>query len=140
MRHHLAQARGKYRIMNIQQLDHLVLTVNDLQASINFYCHVLGMQLVEFAGNRKALKFGTQKINLHQSGEEFKPHANKPLSGSADLCFIVETPIDAIEQELNKNSIKIEEGPVIRSGSCGPINSLYIRDPDKNLIELSVRV
>jgi len=126
--------------MNIQQLDHLVLTVNDVQTSINFYCHVLGMQLVKFADNRKALKFGSQKINLHQAGKEFRPHANKPVSGSADLCFIVNTPIDTIEQELKQNNITIEEGPVIRSGSSGQINSLYIRDPDKNLIELSVRI
>jgi len=126
--------------MNIQQLDHLVLTVDNIQTSINFYCQVLGMQLIEFADHRKAVKFGSQKINLHQSGKEFEPHANKPLSGSADLCFIVATPIEEIKQELKKNNIKIEEGPVIRNGSCGPINSLYIRDPDKNLIELSVRI
>lgn len=123
--------------MKLMQLDHLVLSVKDIQSSIDFYTQVLGMQLVEFGDNRKALKFGQQKINLHQAGAEFKPHAEKPCSGSADLCFLVETDIEKIKQELDNNKIEIEMGPINRSGSTGPIVSLYIRDPDKNLIELS---
>ncbi len=123
--------------MKIQQLDHLVLTVNNIKGSIDFYTQILGMQLVEFGDNRKALKFGSQKINLHEMGKEFKPHAYTPTCGSADLCFIVKTKLETVEKELIKNKIEIEQGPIKRTGSTGPILSLYIRDPDNNLIELS---
>jgi len=124
--------------MKIQQLDHLVLTVSNIQLSIDFYTRALGMQLITFGDDRKALKFGHQKINLHPAGHEFKPHAKKPTCGSADLCFIVETALEEISEELNRLNIPIEMGPVRRTGSTSPLTSIYIRDPDNNLIELSV--
>jgi len=123
--------------MKVKRLDHLVLTVKDIQVSVDFYTQVLGMTLVEFADNRKALQFGLQKINLHQLGHEYRPHAETPTSGSADLCFILDTPIEKIQQELYNKNIAIIEGPITRTGSNGEIISLYIHDPDKNLIELS---
>jgi len=123
--------------MQISHLDHLVLTVRDIQQSIDFYTQVLGMQLVEFANNRKALKFSNQKINLHQAGNELKPHADNPAAGSADLCFIVKTPVIEIINELKQHHIPIETGPVERNGATKPLISIYIRDPDNNLIELS---
>lgn len=123
--------------MKIQQLDHLVLTVKNLQTSINFYTDVLGMQLVEFSDNRKALKFGKQKINLHQAGNEFTPHAASPTPGSADLCFIVASSIEETIQKLESKQVEIESGPVERTGATHKLISVYIRDPDNNLIELS---
>ena len=123
--------------MKIKQLDHFVLTVSNIQTSVHFYTEILGMQHITFADNRSALTFGNQKINLHQYKNEFKPHAKKPTCGSADLCFIVETPIEKIQQELFEKNVAIEEGPIKRSGSSGEIISVYIRDPDENLIELS---
>ncbi len=122
-------------------LDHLVLTVDDIDATLEFYENVLGMQAIQFVpsggGPRWALKFGTQKINLHQAGAEFEPKASHPQPGSADLCFLSDTPLAAWTQHLNVRSIAIEEGPVTRSGASGPINSIYIRDPDNNLIEIA---
>lgn len=123
--------------MKIQQLDHLVLTVKDLQASIEFYTDILGMQLVEFTNNRKALKFNQQKINLHQAGNELQPHAAKPTTGSADLCFIIDSPVNEVALFLQQRNVIIEEGPVQRTGANKPLLSIYIRDPDNNLIELS---
>ncbi|RLQ94661.1 VOC family protein [Falsibacillus albus] len=123
--------------MHISRLDHLVLTVKDIDAACSFYEEVLNMEVQTFLGDRKALKFGNQKINLHEYGKEFEPKAHKPLPGSADVCFITETPIEAwIEHILNKN-VKIEEGPVTRTGALGKIRSIYFRDPDQNLIEVS---
>ncbi|VAW64782.1 biphenyl-2,3-diol 1,2-dioxygenase III-related protein [hydrothermal vent metagenome] len=126
--------------MLIQQLDHLVLTVKDMPASIAFYTHILGMQAIEFANGRKALSFGTQKINLHPQHRELKPCAETPTPGSADLCFIVQSPVSEMLAELQQKNIPIETGPVKRSGATGPILSIYIRDPDNNLIELSNRI
>lgn len=123
--------------MKVEQLDHLVLTVQNIQASINFYTEVLGMQLVEFSDNRKALKFGPQKINLHQAGNEFSPHAAFPAPGSADLCFIVDTSIEETIQKLESKQVVIVSGPVERTGATHKLTSVYIRDPDNNLIELS---
>ncbi len=123
--------------MNILQLDHLVLTVKDIDASISFYCNVLGMELIEFNENRKALKFGNQKINLHKAGNEITPHAQYPEPGSADLCFITDADINTLLSELSEQNIKIIEGPVVRTGANGSIHSIYIRDPDYNLIELA---
>ncbi|QUQ64716.1 VOC family protein [Kutzneria sp. CA-103260] len=120
--------------MKITRLDHLVLTVADLDATIAFYTSVLGMEAVTFRGSRKALTFGTSKINLHQAGHEFSPKALHPTPGSADLCFIVDDPVDDLARELGS---LIEEGPVERTGATGPIRSIYLRDPDANLIELS---
>jgi len=116
------------------RLDHLVLTVADLDATIAFYTTVLGMEVVTFRGDRKALTFGTSKINLHRAGHEFSPKAEHPTPGSADLCFIVDTSVDDLVPTLG---VPIEEGPVERTGATGPIRSIYLRDPDANLIELS---
>jgi len=123
--------------MDIQSLDHLVLTVQDIRASIAFYCDVLGMQHITFGDDRHALKFGSQKINLHQINNIFLPAADSPTPGSTDLCFIVETPLENVMQELEKHNINIIEGPVKRTGASNNIISVYLRDPDLNLIELS---
>lgn len=123
--------------MKISHLDHLVLTVTSIENTCNFYQTVLGFEVITFKGDRKALKFGNQKINLHQQGNEFKPKALQPTPGSADLCFISDTPISEVVAHLNQLNIQIEEGPVERTGAMPPILSVYIRDPDQNLIEIS---
>ena len=123
--------------MNIDHLDHLVLTVADLDVTVDFYTRVLGMREVTFGEGRKALSFGAQKINLHQAGKEFEPKAERPTPGSADLCFIVATPLDEVIAHLEAQGVAILEGPVRRTGATGPILSVYVRDPDFNLIELS---
>ena len=123
--------------MEIKRLDHLVLTVKDLEKTIRFYSEVLGMREATFGNGRKALVFGNQKINLHEYGNEIDPKASRPVPGSADLCFISETGIDEVLEHLQKMEIKIEQGPVKRTGALGPINSVYVRDPDGNLIEIS---
>jgi catechol 2,3-dioxygenase-like lactoylglutathione lyase family enzyme len=121
----------------IECLDHLVLTVDDLQATCAFYKRVLGMQVVIFAHGRYALQFGQQKINLHQVGKEFEPKAALPTPGSADLCFITSLPLDQVVAHLHTCNVEIVEGPVSRTGAIGPIESVYIRDPDENLIEIA---
>lgn len=123
--------------MKISHLDHLVLTVSNIKTTCNFYQTVLGFEVITFKGDRKALQFGNQKINLHQQGKEFEPKALQPTPGSADLCFISETPISEVIAHLNQLNIQIEEGPVERTGAMHPILSVYIRDPDQNLIEIS---
>jgi catechol 2,3-dioxygenase-like lactoylglutathione lyase family enzyme len=123
--------------VRLLQLDHLVLTVNDIQASCDFYATILGMEVVTFGDNRKALRFGAQKINLHQAGQEFEPKAAAPTPGSADLCFLTETPLDDIILQLGNYGLRVEQGPVLRTGATGPIISIYIRDPDHNLIEIA---
>ncbi len=123
--------------IKIETLDHLVLTVVDIECSCEFYTSVLGMEITRFAGGRKALKFGNQKINLHQQGAEFEPKAHHPRPGSADLYFISTSEMANILCQLNDYGIEIEEGPVQRSGACGAIESIYIRDPDQNLIEIA---
>jgi catechol 2,3-dioxygenase-like lactoylglutathione lyase family enzyme len=123
--------------MKIDRLDHLVLTVRDIDATCRFYQRVLGMEVVTFAGDRKALSFGCQKINLHQKGKEFEPKADKPTPGSADLCLITQVPIAEVEKHFKACGVEIIEGPVKRTGATGPILSLYLRDPDMNLIEVS---
>ncbi|MCQ4325907.1 VOC family virulence protein [Stutzerimonas stutzeri] len=123
--------------MQIDHLDHLVLTVADIEATVDFYTRVLGMQAVTFGEGRKALAFGNQKINLHQAGREFEPKAERPTPGSADLCFIVATSLEAVVAHLERQGAAIIEGPVQRTGATGPIRSVYLRDPDQNLIELS---
>lgn len=126
----------------LTSLDHLVLTVADIDTTIRFYTEVLGMAHLPFqvadGSTRHALAFGTQKINLHLAGAEFDPKASKPTKGSADLCFLTDTPLDTWEAHLATKGVTIEEGPVPRSGATGPITSLYLRDPDGNLIEVSV--
>ncbi|MBU5247131.1 VOC family protein [Bacillus halotolerans] len=121
----------------IKRLDHLVLTVKSLQETIRFYTSVLGMQEETFGSGRKALRFGNQKINLHEAGHEFEPKAQHPLPGSADLCFITDEPINKVVKHLTKMNVNIEQGPVKRTGALGPIISVYIRDPDQNLVEIS---
>ena len=123
--------------MRIDTLDHLVLTVKDLEATCDFYSHVLGMQVVQFANNRKALRFGTQKINLHAAGKEFEPKAAFPTPGSADLCFLTSVPLEEVIAHLHQHRIAIIEGPVERTGATGTILSVYIHDPDNNLIEIA---
>lgn len=123
--------------MQIKNIDHIVLTVADIAKTIEFYTTVLGLELETFKENRKALKFGTQKINLHQKGNEFEPKALHPTTGSADLCFITITPIEEVLLELKAKGIPVVEGIVDRTGANGLIESVYIRDPDNNLIELS---
>jgi Lactoylglutathione lyase and related lyases len=133
VREPVGQASG----MVIDRLDHLVLTVSDLQRTIAFYEKVLGMKVVRFGEGRYALHFGRQKINLHERGREFEPKADTPCPGSADLCFIAGTPLEEVMRHLENCRIAIEEGPVERTGATGKIRSVYVRDPDRNLIEIA---
>ncbi|RPE28178.1 catechol 2,3-dioxygenase-like lactoylglutathione lyase family enzyme [Acinetobacter sp. BIGb0102] len=123
--------------MKISHLDHLVLTVADIETTCKFYQSALNFKVIHFGENRKALQFGTQKINLHQAGKEFEPKAFRPTAGSADLCFIAETPLNEVIAHLQAQQIEIIEGPVQRTGAMGKILSIYFRDPDQNLIEIS---
>ncbi len=123
--------------MNIDGLDHLVLTVADVEATVAFYRRALGMTAVSFGEGRRALAFGSQKINLHPHGREFEPKAARPTPGSADLCFLTEMPLAEVQAHLTANGIAILEGPVRRTGATGPILSVYFRDPDGNLIEVA---
>ena len=118
-------------------LDHLVLTVTDLDQTAGFYQRVLGMRPVTFGAGRRALEFGTSKINLHQAGQEITPHAARPVPGSADLCLITSTPPGHVLAHLSAQHVPVEDGPVPRTGARGPITSIYIRDPDGNLIEIA---
>jgi catechol 2,3-dioxygenase-like lactoylglutathione lyase family enzyme len=126
--------------MLIKSLDHLVLTVRDISATIRFFTNVLGMEAITFANGRRALGFGEQKINLHELGGEIEPHAQSPTPGSADLCFLTDTPLLEAMQHVLDCGIAIESGPVRRTGATGPIESLYIRDLDDNLIEISRKI
>jgi catechol 2,3-dioxygenase-like lactoylglutathione lyase family enzyme len=121
----------------IDHLDHLVLTVADLDRTIAFYRDVLGMRVETFGAGRKALVFGRQKINLHRAGHEFEPKALRPTPGSADLCLIAATPLEQVIDHLQAQGVTIVEGPVQRTGATGAILSVYVRDPDQNLIEIS---
>ncbi|WP_353145996.1 VOC family protein [Chryseobacterium sp.] len=118
-------------------MDHLVLTVADIDKTIEFYTQIMGFEVATFGDNRKALTFGSQKINLHQKGNEFEPKAQFPTCGSADLCFIAQTDIHEVMEELRQKNIEIVEGIVERTGTLGKIKSVYFRDPDQNLIEVS---
>lgn len=124
-------------MLAIDRLDHLVLTVQDIQATCDFYAQALGMQVVTFAGERKALRFGQQKINLHQAGQEFEPKALRPTPGSADLCLITQVPLTEVLAHFQQLGVLIETGIVTRTGALGAITSIYIRDPDGNLLEIS---
>ncbi|RCS56603.1 VOC family protein [Parvibium lacunae] len=126
--------------MQLSQLDHLVLTVTDMARTRDFYVRVLGMEAITFGAAdtpRHALAFGTQKINLHQAGKEFEPKAAHPLPGSADLCFLTTTPLTEVIAHLTQVGQPILEGPVQRTGAQGSILSVYIRDPDGNLLEIA---
>ena len=124
-------------MIEIDRLDHLVLTVADIGRTCDFYAQVLGMSVETFGAGRTALKFGRQKFNLHQQGREFEPKADRPTPGSADLCLIATTPLDSVVAHLQAKGVAIEEGPIARTGATGPIVSVYFRDPDQNLIEVS---
>lgn len=124
-------------MMRIDRIDHLVLTVRSIESSCAFYARVLGMTVVTFGTGRKALSFGTQKINLHQAGLEFEPKAMHPTPGSADICLISAMPLSDVITHLRRCEVPILEGPVERTGATGPIQSVYFRDPDQNLVEVS---
>ena len=124
-------------MMKIDRIDHIVITAFDLERTLDFYSRVMGMEPVTFAGGRRALAFGRQKINLHQAGREFEPKALKPTPGSMDLCFVTETPLADVMAHLKSQGVAIAEGPVPKTGALGAMTSVYFRDPDGNLIEVS---
>ena len=123
--------------MQIDRIDHVVITAFDVERSIDFYTRVLGMEAITFAGGRRGLAFGRQKINLHQAGREYEPKALKPTPGSLDLCFITEGSLDEVAEHVKSCGVKIAEGPVAKTGALGSMQSIYFRDPDGNLIEVS---
>ena len=123
--------------MKITKIDHIVLTVKDIAATVEFYETVLGMSMEMFSNDRVSLKFGSQKINLHRQGHEFEPKANHPVPGSEDLCLITETKLEVAIDHVRSKGVEILEGPVTRTGAVGPIISFYFRDPDGNLIEVA---
>ncbi len=122
--------------MRIRSLDHLVLTVADIDATARFY-EALGMERETFSAGRTAMRFGDQKLNLHEAGAEIAPHAEHPTRGSADLCLLVDREVGEIAGELAAAGVPVELGPVRRSGAAFPLESVYVRDPDGNLVELS---
>ena len=124
-------------VIEIDRLDHLVLTVRDIETTLRFYETVLGMRRESFGAGRVALRFGRQKINVHPHPTPVDIVAKDPRPGTADLCFIAETPLEAVIAHLEASGVEIELGPVERTGAQGPIRSLYLRDPDGNLIEVS---
>ena len=126
----------------IKSIDHIVLTASDTDKTIQFYCDVLGMTLDRFmpadgSPERLALSFGTQKINLHQASSPYVPHAQNPVSGAVDICFLSDVSVEEWRKIFTENSIQIEVGPIAKTGATGPLRSLYVRDPDGNLIEIS---
>lgn len=121
----------------INRLDHIVLTTTQLDACLDFYQRVLKMQVITFGEQRYALQFGQQKINIHQYGKEFEPKAHLPVPGALDLCFISDIPLAEVQAHIQQQSVEIIEGPVKRTGAMGPILSIYLRDVDLNLIEIS---
>ena len=124
-------------MIEIDRIDHIVLTVRSIEATCDFYVRALGMEVQTFAGGRTALRVGVQKINLHQAGAEFEPKAATPTPGSADICLIARTPLETVMLHLTACEIPTVDGPVERTGATGPIRSVYIRDPDQNLVEIS---
>lgn len=123
--------------MKIDRIDHIVLTVASIEATCAFYTRALGMEAVTFGAGRKALAFGRQKFNLHEAGKEFEPKARVPMPGAIDLCLITETPMAEVVAHLQRAGVTIDEGPVTKTGATGPILSVYFRDPDGNLVEVS---
>ncbi len=121
----------------IKRIDHIVFTVKNVDVTCDFYQRALGMEIAVFGEGRKALCFGQQKINLHQFGNEFEPKAAAPAPGTQDICLITQEPIASMEEHLKMRGIAIEDGPIKRTGAVGPIISIYFRDPDMNLIEVS---
>ncbi len=123
--------------VSIESIDHLVLTVADIDATCEFYGRVLGMEKIVFAGGRVALGFGAQKINLHPAGNEYDPRAKHPVPGSGDFCLITLTPLSDVIAHLKSENVDIIEGPVAKTGATGALKSVYFRDPDENLVEVS---
>ena len=121
---------------SIDRIDHIVITVNDIEKTCRFYCDVLGMTETHYGDNRIALEFGKQKINVHPISNDITPTASKPVAGSVDICLVSDSSIDDVVNTLNHHGIPVEEGPVERQGALGKMSSVYIRDPDGNLIEL----
>jgi catechol 2,3-dioxygenase-like lactoylglutathione lyase family enzyme len=119
------------------RLDHIVLTVGSIDATIDFYRRAIGLEAVTFGDGRRALQLSEQKVNLHEAGRELEPKARRPTPGSADLCIVTDEPIDEVTERLRRLGIPIEEGPVGRTGAVGPLLSIYIRDPDENLVEIA---
>ncbi len=126
--------------MRIRAIDHVVLTVRDIDRTLSFYRRALGMSPVRFGEGRHALAFGEQKLNLHQAGHEFEPKARVPTPGSVDLCLLTDTPLDDVMAELRAADVAIELGPVAKTGARRPLWSVYFRDPDGNLIEVANEV
>ena len=126
--------------MRVLRIDHIVLTVADVETTIAFYQRVLGMTAVSFGEGRRGLAFGDQKLNLHQAGREFEPKARKPTPGAIDLCFTTDLPLEEVAAHLRRQSIEIEHGPVDKVGARRALRSLYFRDPDGNLIEVANEV
>lgn len=124
--------------MNITSIDHIVLTTNDIERTLAFYTQVLGMQEISFSDNRKALLFGQQKINLHEVGKEILPNASNTNTGTLDICLLTDTPLDEVMDTLIKHNVAVLEGGIVsRTGAVGKISSIYCRDPEGNLIEIS---
>jgi len=123
--------------MEVERIDHLVLTVSDVEETARFYSEVLGMRAVTFGEGRRALAFGGQKINLHQTGSEFEPKAARPASGSADFCLITRIPLGEVMEHLTEHGVEVLQGPEEKIGALGPMESIYFRDPDGNLVEIS---
>lgn len=123
--------------MRIRAIDHVVLTVRDVERTLSFYQRALGMTPVQFGEGRRALAFGDQKLNLHQAGREFEPKAAHPTPGAIDLCLLTDTPLDEVIDDLGRAGVAIELGPVAKTGARRPLRSVYFRDPDGNLIEVS---
>ena len=121
----------------IDRIDHIVLTVFDIDRTTDFYSRVLGMEPVTFAGGRRGLAFGRQKLNLHQAGREYEPKALRPAPGAIDLCFIAATPLGQVIEALRAQKVAIIQGPVAKTGALGSMQSVYFRDPDGNLVEVS---
>ena len=124
--------------ISIERIDHFVITVSDIDKTINFYKRVLGMSVIAFANDRKALRFGNQKINIHQAGKEVKPNAQNAAIGTADVCFISDRTLETVQNHLQSEHIHIEYGPIEQHGAVGIMDSVYFRDPDGNLIEVGV--
>ncbi|MBM09747.1 MAG: VOC family virulence protein [Magnetovibrio sp.] len=129
----------------LTSIDHIVLTASDMDQTISFYCDILGMKLQAYTPPgggeiRRSLKFGVHKINLHDKRTPYKPHALNPVSGAVDICFLSSTPIEIWKKIFVKNNIEIEDGPIQKTGANGPIMSLYVRDPDLNLIEIANKI
>lgn len=123
--------------MRVSRIDHVVLTVADLERTLSFYQRVLGMTPVTFGEGRRALAFGDQKLNLHQAGREFEPKARRPTPGAVDICFTTDVPLAEVIAHLDAESVVVELGPIGKTGARGPLRSVYFRDPDGNLVEVS---